>query len=1275
MEAKMAGEEASNIEAKMAGEETSKKEAKMDKQETSDPKVTTSIIQQAYESLQSEKKNINIFGSSRAGKTQMSKKLCYRAKIKKLFDFTLWVYMTRNYTPESLTMSLARQLDLIPVNDDWEVEEADNNQQKRERDSDDHDRAPADDPPPPTTETLNKCIVDTLKGKKILVVLEDVVSDKTESSIEKEFWQVWEQVLPPSSVNLTVRKLLISRLKWGDNDNEGFDAFEVPKSLAGREQPHISLRNVIPIGVLKDLWWRGKHFYRDSGSVHYSELITYWILEGYLGAGSMTKLYRKGHGVLMELIDYGVLKVQEGGYVFMDKSLVDDRDLYQAVEQNPSLGLATLINSEDEGVGKITHSNGMLKTTPTARRRKKDEPVLWTLLLDGTHATDRVITRFLECETKLKVFGLFYPTIQSLPKALETIAGLRVLVLRGCEFLTEAKISLNALEVLEISDARNLRKLNSGFFKNMLNLKSLHLSGLQITTLPQAIYSLEKIQWLIVRDCRRLKKLESISKLVDLIVVDLSGNISLETLDKNFLKFNNLQSLNLSKTMVSTTPLLKNRKELTHLLCSECPDLVRLRGLTSLTSLQTIDLSGSKNFQEFHDMSLQSLTSLISLNLSGTGIDHLPSNISKPRYLYLKNCLELQRLACFVSLTNLEVLDLSGSTNLNIIEDKFFDDMKSLRVLNLSETSISCLPSLSNLSSLQELYLSNCRLLTTLPSLESSTKLDTLDASNCIALQNIETKSFESMTQLQKMDFSDTMIVSLPSLPNQCNLRQLLLKNCKSLKNLEELNGQFLHLEELNLSGITSLKPNGVDFVKDASNLRVLDLSDTSIKELPSMSKLTNLTSLFLAGCLFSSKTQLDYPNIKIQVLDLSRSTIEIFPIFDYTNLQKLMLKDCSMKQKPDDAIYTYPHLDYIEYPDIACSTEPEQWNICQLSDTDKSPVFLNTNQFVKKSDFTQQSYHLCAVPAKVGSETWDTYLQRHELVFQDVYLQNYGFAYHHTANKSLQIRGFNQFPKGIENIVNDIDSLLLIDYKLKGFQSCFDPSTFNNLKGCWIERCNEMVTIFEDQKEGNNNPGLNIPLVSLGLCNNIQLKSIYGENQPSRGLDTLKSLYIENCPMFSSSWLPKNLELLEVRYCDMIFESECEFPESLQSLKIWECRKVKQLEDQFEIPKGLKTLCISGAASLKNFVTKNNENINLETLKVENCAMLEYLISSGLQLACIQVIEIRSCEKMKTFCTDINRRNATWLKLKKLRLQDVPMLKDFGVQFECQDMQLHTVD
>nr|GEZ80863.1 hypothetical protein [Tanacetum cinerariifolium] len=496
--------------------------------------------------------------------------------------------------------------------------------------------------------------------------------------------------------------------------------------------------------------------------VNYNELITYWILEGYLGSDqSMTKLYEKGHYILMKLMDCGILKDQESGYLFMNKSFLKDDVRDQCLDEIPSLGLATVFRNDTERFGKLAHCK------------------------DGIHFDQGALVEFLEVEKELQILAFFNPTFQSLPTPLETMNRLRILVLRGCAYLEDIYLRLRNLEdnnlpfkelcVLEISGARSLKEMKVVFFNDM-PLKSLNLSKLQITSLPLSIYNLEQ---------------------------------------------------------------------------------------------------------------LQKVGYLETLNLSGTSVERLPLNIANPHFLYLKSCLQLKQLSCIDSLVRIEVLDLSGSKNLKDLEDDFFDRMTCLRVLNLSETDVAGLPSLSELSNLRELYLSHCTTLKQFPSLESATNLEVLDVSKCSTFEDIGNSTFEQMIFLRKLDLSETKISYLPVLPNPNDLRQLLLK--KALQNFA-LNSSLLNLEVLNVAGITSLASNGAEPVKDMSKLEVLDMSLTHIEGLPSVSNLKHLTHLSLAGCKnLSIVLDLDHLS-KLEVLDLSGSSVKSLPKFSSSkNLLKLL--------------------------------------------------------------------------------------------------------------------------------------------------------------------------------------------------------------------------------------------------------------------------------------------------------------------------------------------------------------------------------------------------
>ncbi|KAL3499661.1 hypothetical protein ACH5RR_038754 [Cinchona calisaya] len=487
-------------------------------------------------------------------------------------------------------------------------------------------------------------------------------------------------------------------------DTSGGDFYSYTQLLSSRYEK-------VSDGVLVDFSWQGSHFFRDHGSVHYGELISYWILEGYLGpVNSLEKAYEEGHRVLMHLMDCQMLKKVNDDFLHMVRGTVNINACHrQGYGGTANLGLANvLVNGKAwHGIGQVTKMDGMIRTFGSYTGVQQ----LKTLLLDGNCLGREDTNNLLHSNQELQILGLFSLRIVSLPSFFY-LKKLNVLVLRDCDFLEKIDDirELMTLTVLEVSGSCLLKSIPENFFEKLTQLRSLHFSDLQIEVLPKSFYDLTELRWFILKRCSFLKQLRSLRKSEKLMVVDLSGAASLTNFpEKNLKSLPNLKTLNLSETKIKTLPILHETGELTHLSVSGCRNIDRLPSIRSLTNLQVLDLSWS-TIKEFHDRSLQHNIGLKILDLSGTAIPSklLPSNISKPREIYLRCCSGITYINCAESPKDLEILDFSGSCNLVKIEGKFFEHLKNLRVLNLSETKVKHLPSLSALSNLRQLLLSWC---------------------------------------------------------------------------------------------------------------------------------------------------------------------------------------------------------------------------------------------------------------------------------------------------------------------------------------------------------------------------------------------------------------------------------------------------------------------------------------------------------------------------------------------------------------------------------------
>ncbi|CAL5412107.1 unnamed protein product [Camellia sinensis] len=730
-----------------------------------------------------------------------------------------------------------------------------------------------------------------------------------------------------------------------------------------------------------------------------------------------------------------------------------------------------------------------------------------------------------------------------------------ILVLRGCPFMekidkVESTLKFEKLTVLEISGPNSLTTIPDEFFKHLPQLQSLNLSALQIESLPSSLYELGELSWLILRDCSHLKTLKSLRNFKNLTVLDLSGATCLESIqDKTFSQNGKLQMLNFSKTRIKSIPLIKNLKYLTHLLLSGCPELVRLRGINSVASLQVLDLSNASKFNEFHDKSLENDVSLKILDLSGTVLDH-----GNPHQLNSKNSPREKSLLCIETLGVLEVLDLS-------------------------KTHIRTLPSLSNHLNLRRLLLSSCAYLEELVDLNPLKKLEVLDLSGCIALTELPDDMFDQMSCLWRLDLSETKIKYLPSLSNLSNLRHLLVKKCTDLQLRLQLKS-LSKLEELNLCGITSLRE--IDLLGNMSHLLILDLSETLLQQLPSMSNLKNIRQLYLRDCPCLKAVPGLEALTKLGVLDLSGTAIDHLPsLKNFSNLRQLLLRDCpglqeflqlellhllqgTVKDLPN-GISELTHLELLDLSNMKNTQgagsnklkEPNQygWGISSLpaktvGDKNKAPVSVSSSQFLQ---------FLGHNPLSVIEK--ELYLSTEMILCSEISTSKPDSSLILKSKGSFSIRGFRHSPKGINEVLSDADFVFLVDNAFQRWISDLGASNLKVLKGCWIERCREMECVFheEEVEEIVKLESLEVLWVSIS----VNLKGIYCGSWQSKTFQNLKHLYLDCCPklsiVFSSSQLPINLLVLHIKFCDefeAVFEHASPKPElpHLNTLYLWDC-------------------------------------------------------------------------------------------------------------------------
>ncbi|GAB4841612.1 hypothetical protein Ancab_022326 [Ancistrocladus abbreviatus] len=474
-----------------------------------------------------------------------------------------------------------------------------------------------------------------------------------------------------------------------------------------------------------------------------------------------------------------------------------------------------------------------------------------------------------------------------------------------CEMLPK----LDALRVLSFSFC-NIIELPTAI-GDLKQLRYLDVSSTGIKELPESICTLCNLQTLLLEECQGLQELpnaigdlkqlrhldvsstgikelpESICTLCKLQTLSLQGCQGLQELPNAIGKLKQLQGLDVSSTGI---------KELPESICTLC-------------NLPTLFLKECRGLQELPN-AIGDLKQLRHLDVSSTGIKELPESIC--------------------TLCNLQTLSLQGCQGLQELPTAI-SDLKQLRYLDVSSTGIKELPeSICTLCNLQTLFLEECQGLQELPNAigdlkqlrhldVSSTGIKELPESIC-TLCNLQTlwlrewlqelpNAIGDLKQLQDLNVSFTGIKELPeSICTLCNLQTLSLRGCQGLQKL----------------------PNAIG---DLKQLRHLDVSSTVIKELlESICTLCNLQTLSLQGCQGLQKLPTAISDLKqLRYLDVSSTGIKELPesICTLCNLQTLLLEECRGLQELPNAIGDLKQLRHLDVSSTGIKELPE--SICTL--------------------------------------------------------------------------------------------------------------------------------------------------------------------------------------------------------------------------------------------------------------------------------------------------------------------------------------------------------
>ena len=297
-------------------------------------------------------------------------------------------------------------------------------------------------------------------------------------------------------------------------------------------------------------------------------------------------------------------------------------------------------------------------------------------------------------------------------------------------FQHDALHNLHCLEDIDVECCRNLRS-----FPSIQGIASL-LQSFRITcrdeVLPTGLQSCMSLQYLIICNCPHLisiPDLRNLHSLTELSIRDCSSLIVIPNL-KELLSLTHLK-ISSCLNLISV-PDLKELPSLTQLEICSCsklksiPDLKELPSLTLLKIYGCSDLISIPDIRELHSLTHLGIRKCQNLRCVPDGLDCL----TRLKCLWIGDiCKELNSFPSLNSiLHSLQRLHLYGWDSLNSLSEaiKYFTALQILEISKSGEM-ISLPDWLGDLSSLQTLYIYNCKNMMYLPTTQAMRRLIKLE--------------------------------------------------------------------------------------------------------------------------------------------------------------------------------------------------------------------------------------------------------------------------------------------------------------------------------------------------------------------------------------------------------------------------------------------------------------------------------------------------------------------------------------------------------------------
>ncbi|KAJ4949805.1 hypothetical protein NE237_000079 [Protea cynaroides] len=551
------------------------------------------------------------------------------------------------------------------------------------------------------------------------------------------------------------------------------------------------------------------------------------------------------------------------------------------------------------------------------------------LCLDGRTMLyrDPLMIESLTAMTNISLLKLDYVVVSR--NLVHSFSELRWLSLRGWHNTSVIPTNPRKLSVLDLSCGNSIQSWPGWkYIKIARTLKVLNLkdSGTLFET-PDLSANLQ-LEVLLLEGCVKLATLHpSIGLLKRLVILNMKGCMSLNYLPTNICELRSLKRLDIRYTGIRQLPKkLGSLEALTELLIDQTLIEQLPNSIGNLRNLKTLSAGGCEIQEGGIPNVIGRLSSLVSLSLNRNQIRSLPAMVP--------------------SISLLQKLSLAGCTELQSLPEL----PSSLKSLDLMGCAIKSLPSLSNLTNLEELCLDNCKNLVGIPTTISAlSRLDSLCLTNCRSLQYIphlpsglksmiatgcenvtEISGFSDMRNLVTLCLDEfDSLAKIGCFEGLDSLHKLEIRNCGSLRKFPKLQGlkklMCLKFFNVGLSEVESLE--GLYFLKE-----LILGSCILLRKIPNLSDLKNLVFIEVEGCdeLFEieglegldslelldiryckSLRKIKLPKkLRILYIDICKELSEIEGLEDLESLEELTIRYSPSILPP---VSTWRNLKYLE--------------------------------------------------------------------------------------------------------------------------------------------------------------------------------------------------------------------------------------------------------------------------------------------------------------------------------------------------------------------------